>query len=193
MPGVIDSFDSATQTATVLPAIKMRINIGGETSYTDYPPIVNVPVAFPFATTAGFALTLPVKKGDSCLLIFSQRGIDNWHELGGIQPPEEGIGSRHHDLTDAIAIFAPSPLSDVLGSWEADGIELRNRAKDSRITLKDDTITLSRGGTTLTMTDSTIESDGGPGAVQGNVQGDCICAYTGAPHPQRSDTVKSSL
>jgi phage baseplate assembly protein V len=40
---------------------------------------------------------------------------------------------------------------------------------------------------------NTIELDGaGGGGVKGLVQGDCMCAYTGAPHPQVSGTVKGS-
>lgn len=157
MPGVIDAFDEDTQTATVLPAIQMKTNIDGEVNYIDLPPILNVPVLFPFVSTAGFALTFPVKRGDNCLLIFSQRGIDNWHASGGVQPPEEGVGVRHHDLTDAFAIFAPSPLTETLGSWETEGIELRNREKNSRITLKDATIEVQRGATQLTITDTGVD------------------------------------
>jgi hypothetical protein len=149
-PGTVESFDAATQTAKVLPSIRMKTYIGEE-GFLDYPPIVNVPVVFPFASTAGFALTLPVRQGDPCLLVFSQRAIDNWHENGGVQPPEDAVAGRHHDLTDAIAIMAPSPLSQVLGAWEADGIELRNRAKTSRITLKDDSIEAQCGSTTMTI------------------------------------------
>lgn len=33
---------------------------------------------------------------------------------------------------------------------------------------------------------------GGSGATKGCVQGDCICAYTGQPHPMVSATVKAS-
>jgi len=140
IPGVIESFDTATQTASVVPAITMRTNIDGEAGYLELPKIISVPIVFPFAATSGFAITLPIKKGDPCLLVFSQRAIDNWHLKGDIQPPEEGTGSRHHDLTDAFAMFAPSPLPLVLGSWETEGIEIRNRAKTSRITIKNGTI-----------------------------------------------------
>lgn len=38
----------------------------------------------------------------------------------------------------------------------------------------------------------TVEIDGGPGNVGGVVQKDSICAFTRAPHPQVSATVKSS-
>ena len=43
------------------------------------------------------------------------------------------------------------------------------------------------------VTANKIDLDGaGGGGVKGAVQGDCTCAFTGAPHPQVSATVKAS-
>lgn len=43
------------------------------------------------------------------------------------------------------------------------------------------------------VTANNIELDGaGGGGVKGVVQGDCLCSFTGAPHPQISATVKGS-
>lgn len=151
MPGVIESFDAATQTCTVIPAIQMKVNVNGVESFVDLPPIVEAPLCYPIASGAGFALTLPIRKGDPCLVLFSQRAIDNWHQLGGVQPPEEGTGCRHHDLTDAIVLMAPVPLPEVLGAWEAEGVELRNRDKSSRVTVKDDKVEVQSGPSILTV------------------------------------------
>jgi phage baseplate assembly protein V len=46
-------------------------------------------------------------------------------------------------------------------------------------------------GGKITHTGNTIDLDGG-GAVKGCVQGDCLCSFTGMPHPQVSATVKAS-
>lgn len=157
IPGVIDFFDADTQTCTAIPAIQMKVSIDGETTYVDLPPVINAPLIFPLASTAGFALTLPVRKGDPCLLLFSQRALDNWHLLGGIQRPEEGVGVRHHDLTDALVMLAASPLPGVLGAWEQDGIELRNRARTSRITVKNDSVeTIVAGASLIVHSNGTI-------------------------------------
>lgn len=40
---------------------------------------------------------------------------------------------------------------------------------------------------------SEVSIDGGVGSPAGVVQGQCTCAFTGAPHPQTSVTVKASL
>lgn len=140
IPGKIISFDPSTQTATVQPGVKMKTRIDGEEGHEAPPNILNAPVLFPFASTSGFALTIPIQAGDPCLLVFSQRSIDNWHDRGGVQPTEEGVGSRHHDITDAFVILAPAPKPNVLGSWQSDGIELRNRARDVYLKITDDGI-----------------------------------------------------
>lgn len=141
IPGVVVDFDSSTQTCTVTPAIKARVNVDGVTEDVALPDLHNVPLVFPFAVTAGFALTLPVRPGDPCLLIFSQRCIDNWHQLGGVQPPETGcVGARHHDINDGFAILCAPPLPNVLGDWCSDGIEIRNVDRSVRFTLREGSI-----------------------------------------------------
>jgi hypothetical protein len=153
IPGEISSFDAATQTVTVIPAIRMKLQIDGVTTYVDLPPIINAPIVFPFVAVAGFALTVPVRTGDPCLIIFSQRAVDSWFQLGGIQNPEEGPGVRHHDLTDAFVLLAPSPSPDVLGAWEANGIEIRNRDKNTHVTVRDHVVVAVAGPSTLTLSD----------------------------------------
>lgn len=154
IPGVVESFDAATQTATVVPAVQMRTLIDNEEAFVTPPPIVNAPVVFPFASVAGFALTLPVRKGDPCIILFSQRAIDNWHELGGVQRPEEGVGSRHHDMTDAIVLLAAPPKPDVLGAWESQGIQMRNRAKTTHVTVRDSEAVIVSGPSVITVSSS---------------------------------------
>ena len=149
VPGVVESFNPATQTCSVVPAIQMKVQIDGETSYVTLPTIINAPLIFPLASTAGFALTLPVRAGDPCIILFCQRAIDNWVAEGGISRPEEGVGVRHHDLTDALVMLAAAPSPDVLGAWEPAGIEIRNRAKTSRVTVRDLVVDVMVGATSI--------------------------------------------
>jgi hypothetical protein len=150
MPGEIVSFDSGMQTAIVQPGIQQKIIDNGEIIYRNLPQIINVPVVFP--TAGGFALTFPVKPGDPCLLVFGQRAIDNWLDHGGVQPPEQDIpGARHHDLTDAFAIIGVLPNPDALGAWNTAGAELRNRARNNRVTVENDKIEIVSGPTSITV------------------------------------------
>lgn len=166
IPGIIDSFDGESQTATVIPAIAMKTFIDDKEGILEYPPIINAPIVFPLASTAGFALTLPIKRGDPCLILFSQRSIDNWHDKGGIQPSEAGVASRHHNLTDAIILLAASPMPGVLGEWEGKGIQIRNRDKSSKVTVYDDKVVIDN--TTEVIIDTPETTITGNLTVEGN-------------------------
>ncbi len=160
IPGVIESFDGETQTAKVLPAVSLKTFVDDKQGALEFPLIINAPIVFPFAATSGFALTLPIKPGDPCIILFSQRAIDNWHDKGGVQPSEDGVGARHHDLTDAIILLAASPIPNVLSEWESKGIQIRNRAKTSTVTVYDEKIVIDREGTgTITVFDSKVVID----------------------------------
>ncbi len=90
MPGIVESFDAATQTASVRPALKH--------SSAALPLIRDVPVFFPGGTASG--ITWPVTSGDECLLVFADFDIDRWFENGEVR---EAASDRMHDLPDAFA------------------------------------------------------------------------------------------
>lgn len=128
-PGIITAFDGTL--ATVKISIRMKVVRDGVVSYIDPPPVTNVPVVLPQSTGAGVFLTVPIKSGDPCLLVFSQRGIDNVVEVGGVQNPPDTDFSvlsriRHHDMVDAICIPGLCCKPNAPTSWAVDGIELRN-------------------------------------------------------------------
>ncbi|MCP6652164.1 translation initiation factor IF-2, partial [Klebsiella pneumoniae] len=47
MPGIIESYDPATQTATIQTAIREKVNINGNQEWTNIPLLVDVPILFP--------------------------------------------------------------------------------------------------------------------------------------------------
>lgn len=113
-PGVIKTYDAATQTATVQIAQKQVTSIkpDGTRTYSDYPLLQNVPVAFPGG--GGCTMTFPVAAGDECIIEFADRQLDNWILQGAGQPPTI---ARLHDLSDAICYVGirsqPRKLSGV--------------------------------------------------------------------------------
>lgn len=115
--GVIQSFDPDEVTAT--------IQIGNMGNYQQqskaYPPLVDVPVVFPRG--GGCTLTFPVKEGDECLVIFSDRCIDFWWQSGGVQ---ERVYTRCHDLSDAFAIVGPQSQAQKISGISARAVELRS-------------------------------------------------------------------
>lgn len=132
MPGIIASFNSATQTAEVQPAIK---RIFAEQGPVNLPLCVDVPVAFPGG--GDFFLTFPVKAGDECILMFSERAIDYWYAQGGTAEPSE---LRLHDLSDGIAIVGLNSQPHKLSALQMDGTELRTRDRGTYIRLTPGTI-----------------------------------------------------
>jgi hypothetical protein len=118
--GRIESFNATNQTATVSIAYQRKIKNAvlqeGQLEARDkiipYPLLVQVPVVI---IKGGVArLTMPIAKGNECLLFFADREIDTWFQYGtGNQPPAH---DRVHDLTDAIALVgissAPNSLAD---------------------------------------------------------------------------------
>lgn len=121
MPGVIESFDPSSVTASVRPAIK-GYEPGTDDGWIELPLLVDVPIIFPRG--GGCTLTFPVKAGDECLLIFADRCIDFWWQSGGVQKP---VDMRMHDLSDAFAIVGPqsqahkiSGISTSATQWRTD-------------------------------------------------------------------------
>lgn len=121
MPGIIQSFDPDTVTAVVQPGLRcVQNNNDGTTTTTEYPLLVDVPVVFPRG--GGCTLTFPVKAGDECLLIFSDRCIDFWWQSGGVQEP---VDTRQHDLSDAFAIVGPQSQAKKISGISMAGAQLR--------------------------------------------------------------------
>lgn len=71
-PGTIQQFFPEIQTATITINHKFML---GET-IGDYPELVDVPVFVPAGGQS--ALTMPITKGDFCIVLFSDRDISAW-------------------------------------------------------------------------------------------------------------------
>lgn len=121
LPGIIQSFDPASITAVVQPAIRyIERDNDGNKSTKDYPLLVDVPVVFPRG--GGCTLTFPIKEGDECLVIFADRCIDFWWQSGGIQEPVDG---RMHDLSDAFCIVGPQSQAKKISGISTTSAQLR--------------------------------------------------------------------
>jgi hypothetical protein len=98
MPGVIKEYDGKQRKATVQPLIK-KSYLDGED--LEYQPITDIPVVFFGAGNAGIRLPEDQHKDQTCLLVFSERALDNWLLKDGSQSPND---PRKFDLTDGMAI-----------------------------------------------------------------------------------------
>lgn len=118
MPGEIVSYDSVTTTCTVQPAFK-RIMVR-DRQVVSRAQISDVPVVFP--RSGSYAITFPVTQGDQCMIMFSQRSIDDWLSIGGEVTLRD---TRLHDITDAIVIPGLVPRTGLLVPPPAAGMEIR--------------------------------------------------------------------
>lgn len=101
IPGKIVSFDGIK--ATVQPELKRKF---ADDTIVDLPPIVNVPVSF--LSTNSASVTLPLKAGDTGLLIFSERSLDKWLVAGGPVNPDD---VRKFDLSDGVFFPGAKPFN----------------------------------------------------------------------------------
>ena len=103
LPGIVESFDPVSGTATVRPALRRvchpdrsggisRVIPSAVEGSLEYPLLRDVPVFMP--------VPFEVSPGDRCLLVFADCDIDAWSERGEVSEPASG---RMHDLADAFA------------------------------------------------------------------------------------------
>jgi hypothetical protein len=137
VPGIIQSFDAATQTVTVQPALRERIVVDGEIRVVNLPLLVDVPIQLPRA--GNFVLTMPIKAGDECLVVFADMCIDAWFSNSGVQSQ---IEKRRHDLSDAFAIIGVWSQPNKLINYSTSGAQLRNEAGTSYVEIKDSEINI---------------------------------------------------
>ena len=119
MPGKIQTYDAATQTATVIPQFIRTYSNGDVVAL---PVISKVPVMFPRTKSAW--IKLPVKPGDSVMLHFAERSIERW--LDKNEPVDPQSGNRF-DINDAIAVPGFFAFGDAIEPLEAEGcLEIAN-------------------------------------------------------------------
>lgn len=139
IPAIIQDFDPVRQTCSAQPALMMQIrNPEGVTSWQALPLLTDVPVHFP--SGGGYTLTFPVQAGDECMVVFSKMCIDAWWQLGGANNVRNDM--RQHSLADGIAFVGIKSQPHTIPEISTDSVQLRNDAGDTRIDVKDGTITL---------------------------------------------------
>lgn len=137
MPGIIQSFNSEEQTVTVQPAIKRIFKtLQNDIEIlvpSDLPILINVPINYPRG--GGYSLTFPISQGDECLLVFSERSIDNWHINGGVKRP---LAKRFHSLSDATAIVGLSSIPNKIPNYNSSDAQLKKDNGECSLSLKSD-------------------------------------------------------
>lgn len=150
LPGIVQSFDPATRTCEIQPAIQAAITLPayvngkplpgkpGEKVWVDMPKLLDCPVFFP--SGGGYTLTFPIAKDDECLVIFSSRCIDAWFGSGGHANQQTML--RMHDLSDGFALVGVSSLPKVIPAISTDSTQLRSNTGTTFVELKNGNINI---------------------------------------------------
>lgn len=121
-PARVERVDRDVQTVDVTPVFATVIPRGED----EDPLVENLPIiqAVPlvFARGGGSFITLPVRKGDFVLLVFSERALGAWRANGGtgVNPGDQ----RLHPLDGAMAIPGIFPRARALPETDQDAIAL---------------------------------------------------------------------
>ncbi len=134
--GIIQEFDIATQSASIMLALKRVESIAADGTRTlkERPVLLKCPCMILFGGNS--FLSMPIAPGDNCIVLFNDREIDQWFAKGGIQTP---VTYRMHDVSDGLAIVGIRSLQNSISDYLADGVRLSYSA-NSRISLTDDQI-----------------------------------------------------
>lgn len=100
LPGIVQTYDSASQVVDVQPAIRRWLpTIDDDISHEDLPVLPNVPVVFPGA--GAIAITWPISVGDEGLIVIATYAFAQWRQSGNVSDPGD---TRLHSLGNAVFI-----------------------------------------------------------------------------------------
>ncbi|WP_325100928.1 Gp138 family membrane-puncturing spike protein [Yersinia pseudotuberculosis] len=143
LPGKIISYNSSNQRAQIECGIQRKI---GE-SFVTIPVITNVPVKF--SGSGNWSVFHELPAGTEGLIHFSHRAIDTWIDQGGPVAPHEMRMFAPED-----AFFSPGyrSMQTVIPGLPASGVGMSNKDGSVLFHMNDDGITLSVGGSKLSLT-----------------------------------------
>lgn len=140
-PAKIKSFDPVTQTCTVIVSVEdYYTGINFSFKKQAAPLLVDVPVHI--VQGGGWSLTVPIKEGDNCLIVYAQKGYDHWlysdlQETGLVDGRPTAEHYREFSIRDALCIVGFNPIPKAIPNYNPTDLEIRNADLNQRITLKE--------------------------------------------------------
>lgn len=159
-PGIIRGFNKEEQTVKVQLSMKEIVYIDSELNSEIIPELVDVPIVVPRA--GNFVITMPIKEGDECLVVFGDMCIDPWWKYGEDKENEinkgarEQISIRRHDLSDGFAIIGVWSQPNVIEDYSVDSLEVRTIDGKKKIQVGDDSINVYVEDTAIEIEDGKI-------------------------------------
>jgi hypothetical protein len=160
MPGHILAYYPEDQTADVQISAEEVLN-----SAADYmvlskrAPIVRLPVHT--SSGGGWSITMPIKAGDSCLVVFTDVGISHWFledkdDAGTINedPHPNLLGGGTYE--EGLVIVGFNTVPRAIGDYSEDGSQWRNAGATQSIHLKEDGTIEVESPTTINVTSPSV-------------------------------------
>lgn len=176
LPASISGVSAATGTVSVKIGVMQKAAQVGLPTGLDffYPELTGCPVFTPQG--GGVGVVMPVKVGDGCLVVFSDRCIGAWFTTGQANPLPS---VRLHDISDGFVLVGlnpqTSPLLTPLEDFEggiaetanAEGAKVVVNAETHLVSIKNAAQDLATILTGLTTTLTTLNAPTGNGSVIG--------------------------
>ena len=157
VPGIVRSYDPATKRARVQPALRLLVAEGDTVTGHDKPPILDVPVQQ--RATGGWMIHQQLDEGDTVLLLFSERGVEQFKAAWGqVVDPARGTFFAERD-----AFAIPWGVEDIAPVSDS-GVVIQNADGTVYVQLDGTTIRRVTGSTEVVETPSGITINT-PGAV----------------------------
>lgn len=103
--GTIEEYHAENNTAKVSINFKVKMKNGEDVSY---PVLDDCPV---FVISGGDAsLSMPITSGDTCLVLFNDKNMDDWYLTGKVAAPAD---NRIHSIADGIVLVGIRSLADL--------------------------------------------------------------------------------
>lgn len=118
--GTVQSFDPSTMTVTAsINYTKTFFQLNPTSGkyvpvQVNYAPVLKAPIVSLGGGPVN--LTMPIAKGDECLLMFNDRDMDNWFSAGTTTQPV--ATSRLHSFTDAFCLVGVKSIPNVLKAYD---------------------------------------------------------------------------
>lgn len=146
----VDSYNSATQRATVTPVVRTPLKDG---TYEEPLTLSDVPIGI--VRGGGFFMHIPLAVGDHVLLVFSQLSLSEWTETGQRSSPKN---VRRHGPSSCYGIPCAAPANDVIADASATDLTIGKDGTDSLITVDAAFVKLGKGATDFAALASKVDT-----------------------------------
>lgn len=138
LPAQIVAYYADHQTADVQPMVKdAYYDTDGNLKVRSFPVLPSVPVAF--LRGGGYFVALPLEKGDTGMLIFSELPLDRWRSSGQEAHP---VNARRHGAGNAVFYPGVRPRAQKLDEDGVDTHLVLGKEGGAQVHVKDDEVHL---------------------------------------------------